>query len=192
MDDEERGTAGEPDDLNAREHDELSSGEHDELSGREHGDGGYERSERSAGHEPDEEEEGVFEEEGEEGEEGLETVTIEISGLSLYTHHGVSAAEREIGQRLLIDLRLDVGETDATVTDLVEDTVDYAEVCQLVALVAQQRSYKTLERLCSAIADRLLSDFDLEGVWVKASKPEPPIPLPVDDVSVEVWREAGE
>jgi len=125
-------------------------------------------------------------------EEGFETVTIEISGLSLYTHHGVSEAEREIGQRLLLDLRLDVGETDATVTDRVEDTIDYAEVCQLVALVAQQRSYKTLERLCSAIADRLLSDFELEGVWVKASKPEPPIPLPVEDVSVEVWREAGE
>ena len=32
-------------------------------------------------------------------------VTIEINGLSLYTHHGVTAAEREIGQRLLIDLR---------------------------------------------------------------------------------------
>jgi dihydroneopterin aldolase len=26
-------------------------------------------------------------------------------------------------------------------------------------------------------------------VTVKASKPEPPIPLPVDEVSVEVWRE---
>lgn len=131
-------------------------------------------------------------EDADEDEEGFETVTIEISGLSLYTHHGVSEAEREIGQRLLLDLRLDVGETDATVTDRIEDTIDYAEVCQLVALVAQQRSYKTLERLCSAIADRLLSDFDLEGVWVKASKPEPPIPLPVEDVSVEVWREAGE
>ena len=82
-------------------------------------------------------------------EEALETVTIEITGLSLYTHHGVSEAEREVGQRLLFDLRLDVGETDATVTDRIEDTVDYGEVCQLVALIAQQRSHKTLERLCS-------------------------------------------
>ena len=128
----------------------------------------------------------------EDEEEGFETVTIEISGLSLYTHHGVSEAEREIGQRLLIDLRLDVGESDATVTDRIEDTVDYGEVCQLVALVAQQRSYRTLERLCSAIADRLLSDFELDGVWVKASKPEPPIPLPVEQVSVEVWRQSGD
>ena len=126
----------------------------------------------------------------EERETAPESVTVEISGLSLYTHHGVSAAEREVGQRLVLDLRLDIGETDATVTDSLEDTVDYAEVCQLVALIAQQRSHNTLERLCSTIADRLLADYDLEGVWVKAAKPEPPIALSVDEVSVEVWREA--
>jgi 7,8-dihydroneopterin aldolase/epimerase/oxygenase len=117
-------------------------------------------------------------------------VTIEISGLSLYTHIGVTAAEREVGQRLLLDLRLDVGEVDATVTDRVEDTVDYAEVCDAANLVAQRRSYKTLERLCSAIADRLLEQYDARAVWVKAAKPEPPLPLAVNEVSVEVWREA--
>jgi dihydroneopterin aldolase len=126
----------------------------------------------------------------EDREESGESVTIEISGLSLYTHHGVTAAEREVGQRLVIDLRLDIGQSDATVTDAIEDTVDYSEVCNTIALLAQQRSHKTLERLCSSIADRLLGDYDLEGVWVKASKPEPPIALSVDEVSVEVWREA--
>ena len=125
----------------------------------------------------------------EEREDSAEAVSIEITGLSLYTHHGVSAAEREVGQRLVVDLRLDVGRTDATVTDAIEDTVDYADVCQLVALIAQQRSHKTLERLCGAIANRLLADYELEGVWVKATKPEPPIALSVDEVSVEVWRE---
>ena len=33
------------------------------------------------------------------------------------------------------------------------------------------------------------SQFGAESVTVKASKPEPPIPLPVEEVSVEVWRE---
>jgi dihydropteroate synthase/dihydroneopterin aldolase len=116
-------------------------------------------------------------------------VTIEIVGLSLYTHHGVTAAEREIGQRLVLDVRFEAGEPDALVTDRVEDTVDYAEVCQVIALIAQQRSYKTLERLCAVIADRLASQFGAESVYVKAAKPEPPIPLPVEEVSVEVWRE---
>jgi dihydroneopterin aldolase len=117
-------------------------------------------------------------------------VTIEISGLSLFTHVGVTAAEREVGQRLLIDLRIDVGESDATVTDRIEDTVDYGQVCELANLVAQQRAYRTLERLCAAIADRLLDRYRLHAVWVKAAKPEPPLPLPVTEVSVEVWREA--
>jgi dihydroneopterin aldolase len=128
-----------------------------------------------------------------EDEEAVESdVTIEITGLSLFTHHGVTEAEREVGQRLILDLRLEVGEPDALVTDSVEHTVDYGVVCERVALVAQQRSYKTLERLCSAIADRLLEDFDILQLYVKATKPEPPIALPVESVSVEVWRERGE
>jgi dihydroneopterin aldolase len=126
-------------------------------------------------------------------DDGMQTVvTIEITGLSLYTHIGVGAAEREVGQRLLFDIRIDIGESDATETDRVEDTVDYGEVCQLVALVAQQRSYKTLERLCTVVADRIIDEFGAEAVWVKAAKPEPPIPLMVEEVSVEVWRELPE
>jgi dihydroneopterin aldolase len=147
-------------------------------------------------HEPDDdlepegasdEDDGGFDDDGGDHTE----VTIEIRGLSLYTHHGISVAEREVGQRLVLDIRLEVGDCDATVTDMVEDTVDYGEVCNTVSLVAQQRSYKTLERLCSAVADRLLDEYSADEVWVKAAKPEPPIPLPVDEVSVEVWRQRG-
>ncbi len=128
--------------------------------------------------------------EDDEGEGHSEPeVTIEISGLSLFTHVGVTEAERQVGQRLLLDLRIDVGEVDATVTDRIEDTVDYSQVAQMANLVAQQRSYKTLERLCAAIADRVIEQFDAHAVWVKAAKPEPPMALPVSEVSVEVWRE---
>jgi dihydroneopterin aldolase len=144
-------------------------------------------------HDDDElEPEDVEEDDESYDDEGDQTeVTIEIRGLSLFTHHGVTAAEQEVGQRLVMDIRLEVGDCDATVTDLVEDTVDYGEVCNTVSLVAAQRSYKTLERLCSAVADRLLDDYSADEVWVKAAKPEPPIPLPVDEVSVEVWRQRG-
>jgi len=118
------------------------------------------------------------------------TVTVEISGLSLYTRHGVSEAERELGQRLVIDVAFELADCDAIVTDRVEDTVDYADVCEQVALAAQERSYRTLERLCGAIADRLMERYGADSVRVKAAKPEPPIALTVDEVSVEVWREA--
>jgi 7,8-dihydroneopterin aldolase/epimerase/oxygenase len=119
------------------------------------------------------------------------SVRVEITGLSLYTHHGVDEAERAVGQRLLFDLSFELEECDATVTDRVEDTVDYADVCQQVALAAQERSYKTLERLCSAVADRMIERYGAEAVTVRASKPEPPIALPVEEVSVEVFKERG-
>jgi dihydroneopterin aldolase len=119
-------------------------------------------------------------------------VTIEIVGLSLYTHHGVDEAERTVGQRLVFDLSFDLSDCDATVTDRVEDTVDYADVCQQVALAAQERSYKTLERLCSAVADRMMDRYNADAVTVRATKPEPPIPLPVEEVTVEVWKERAD
>jgi dihydroneopterin aldolase len=123
-------------------------------------------------------------------EPGAPSVAIEVSGLSLYTRHGVSAEERELGQRLVFDVVFELDDCDATVTDRVEDTVDYAEVCEQVALAAQERSYRTLERLCAAVADRMIDRFGADSVRVKAAKPEPPIPLPVDEVSVEVWKQA--
>ena len=128
-------------------------------------------------------------EELDENGSGAPAVTIEVAGLSLYTRHGVSEAERELGQRLVFDVSFDLDDCDATVTDRVEDTVDYGDVCEQVALAAQERSYKTLERLCAAVADRLSERYGADSVRVKATKPEPPIALPVEEVSVEVWRE---
>jgi dihydroneopterin aldolase len=145
------------------------------------------------GRDPDEDEFGDLEDDDDLDDDDRAAtspaVSIEVAGLSLYTRHGVSEAERELGQRLLFDIAFELDECDATVTDRVEDTVNYAEVCEQVALAAQERSYKTLERLCAAVADRLIDRFGAESVRVKATKPEPPIPLPVEEVSVEVWKE---
>jgi 7,8-dihydroneopterin aldolase/epimerase/oxygenase len=122
--------------------------------------------------------------------EGLDSgVEIEIRGLSIYTHHGVTEAEREIGQRLDVDVSFDVPDCDAVLTDRLEDTADYAEVCDIVALAATERSYKTLERLCHVIGERLMERFACESVRVRAAKPEPPLPLAVEEVAVEVTHE---
>jgi 7,8-dihydroneopterin aldolase/epimerase/oxygenase len=121
-------------------------------------------------------------------EPGDSYVTIEIGSLSVFTHHGATKAEQETGQRLVFDITFDVDDCDATVTDRLEDTIDYSAVCQAVALVATERSYRTLERVCTSVADMLEERFGASGIVVRASKPEPPIPLPVEEVSVEVSR----
>lgn len=117
------------------------------------------------------------------------SVQVELRGLSIYTHHGVSDAEQQVGQRLEFDVSFDVPDCDAVLTDRLEDTVDYAEVCDIVALAATERSYRTLERLCHVVAERLNERFGCESVQVRAAKPEPPLPLSVEEVAVEVTHE---
>jgi 7,8-dihydroneopterin aldolase/epimerase/oxygenase len=135
-------------------------------------------------------EEREYEEQEDEprGEAGDSYVTVEISSLSVFTHHGVTKAEQDAGQRLVFDISLDVEDCQATMTDRVEDTIDYGAVCDAVTYIATERSYRTLERLCTAIADMLVERFAANGVVVRATKPEPPLPVAVEEVSVEVSR----
>jgi 7,8-dihydroneopterin aldolase/epimerase/oxygenase len=124
---------------------------------------------------------------------GIESrVEVELRGISIYTHHGVSDAEQEVGQRLEFDISFDVPDCDAVLTDRIEDTVDYSEVCDIVALAATERSYRTLERLAQVVGGRLIERFGCESVRVRASKPEPPLPLSIQEVGVEVTQERNE
>jgi dihydroneopterin aldolase len=116
------------------------------------------------------------------------TVEVELRGLSIYTHHGVTDAEQEVGQRLEIDVTFDVPDCDAVLTDRVEDTIDYGAVADIVALAATERSYRTLERLAHVIGERLMERYGCETVRVRAAKPEPPLPLAIEEVAVEVVR----
>lgn len=121
---------------------------------------------------------------------GIESsAEIELRGLSVYTHHGVSEAEQEVGQRLEFDISFDVPDCDAVLTDRLEDTVDYAQVCDIVVLAATERSYKTLERLAQVVGERLMERYGCESVRVRAAKPEPPLPLAIQEVAVEVTQE---
>ena len=122
------------------------------------------------------------------GEAHESAVEVELRGLSIYTHHGVSDAEQEVGQRLVIDVGFDVPDCDAVLTDRLDDTIDYSAVADIVALAATERSYRTLERLGHVIADRLIERYGSESVRVRLAKPEPPIPLAIEEVAVEVVR----
>jgi 7,8-dihydroneopterin aldolase/epimerase/oxygenase len=124
---------------------------------------------------------------------GIESrVEVDLRGISIYTHHGVSDAEQEVGQRLEFDLSFDVPDCDAVLTDRIEDTIDYSEVCDIVALAATERSYRTLERLAQVVGQRLIERFGCDSVRVRAAKPEPPLPLSIQEVGVEVTQERSE
>jgi dihydroneopterin aldolase len=106
--------------------------------------------------------------------------------VSVHTSHGVSEAEREIGQRMVFDLALELDSCQATATDELGGTVDYGAVTEALVEAATARSYLTLERLSTVIAERMLELFPVARVTVRATKPEPPIPVVMDGASVEV------
>ena len=114
-------------------------------------------------------------------------VTVRLSGVSVHTNHGVGAAEREVGQRMVFDLELLLTECGATVSDALEGTVDYGAIIEELVDAATARSYLTLERLVAVVGERLLERFSPIGrVTVRATKTEPPIPVVMDGASVEL------
>src|ERR1051325_11472639 len=121
---------------------------------------------------------------------GIESsAEIELRGLSVYTHHGVSEAEQEVGQRLEFDISFDVPDCDAVLTDRLQGTLDYAPVSVIVPPAPPQRRYPPLEPLARVVGERLIERYGCESVRVRAAKPEPPLPLAIQEVAVEVTQE---
>ncbi len=113
-------------------------------------------------------------------------VTVQLSGVSVHTNHGVGEAEREVGQRMVFDIDLSLLECSATETDDLDGTVDYSRVTELLVEIATERSYQTLERLTAVIAERFLDQFNATMVRVRAVKPEPPIAVSMNGAAVEL------
>ena len=120
---------------------------------------------------------------------GGDEVVVELRGLTLFTHFGVTEEERKIGQSLVADLWITVPDCAATSSDEVSSTVDYGAVAELIVETFDGRQFQTLERAAAVAAEAVLSSFRHAGmVQIRLAKPEPPIPLAIDEVAVELTR----
>jgi dihydroneopterin aldolase len=108
---------------------------------------------------------------------------VEVSGLKVFAHHGVLAAEKEQGQQFVIDITLAMPAPEG---DGIGSTVDYAWVASEAARVATSSRHDLIETVAREIAVALLSDERVTSASVKVSKPDAPMPVPVEDVSVTV------
>lgn len=115
-------------------------------------------------------------------------MTIELVGLVVFGRHGYLEEERRLGQRFLVDLRVDV-RGEAPATDQIEDTVDYRRLAELVREVFAGPERFLLEGLAGAIADGILERFPaVERAWVRVRKPDVVLDPPVDYAAVVVER----
>ena len=97
-------------------------------------------------------------------------ILVEVHGLEVFGHHGVTEEERAQGQTFLFDVELDVG--DGALSDRLEDTVDYVEVARCIEDVSDSRPFALLEALAAAAADAIADRFDVHRVRVRVRKPE--------------------
>lgn len=114
---------------------------------------------------------------------------VNLTGIDVYAHHGVHPAERELGQRFVIDVSLAGDWSVAASSDLLGQALDYVAVHQRILAVTAARSFHLLEALAETICYDLLESFAVERVIVTVHKPNPPIPNFLGRVSVMLDRD---
>ena|SRR3989442_11190565 len=113
---------------------------------------------------------------------------IIIRGLKCELKIGVEAEERRYPQICLVDMELSLDLTAAAQSDSVQQTVDYARLCQEVREAASAREYHLVEAFAEAVARIALHHETVEKVRVFVEKTPLPLQGKLDSVGVEVRR----
>jgi dihydroneopterin aldolase len=116
------------------------------------------------------------------------TDRIAIVGLRARGRHGVFAAERELGQVFVVDVELGVDTRAAATTDDLALTVDYGAVATRVEQIVGGEPCELIETLAQRIADACLDDPQVLDVHIVVHKPQAPIGVPFEDVTVSIRR----
>ena len=116
---------------------------------------------------------------------------VRISGLRARGFHGVLASERANGQTFVADVALTVDDEASVTSDALADTVDYAALSERLRDVVAGEPVDLIETLAGRLADVCLSDARVLSVEVTVHKPEVPLSVEVDEVSVTLTRSRG-
>lgn len=109
-----------------------------------------------------------------------------IEGLVIEALIGNYDWERRAPQRLRFDLWMDCDCRTAGLSDKVADTVDYAKVVDRMSEICASSRYRLLEALAEEIAARLLDEFPVVALTLRASKPD--AILAAKDVGIKISR----
>jgi dihydroneopterin aldolase len=116
------------------------------------------------------------------------TDRIEVRGLRLLLLCGVLPEERIRRQPFELDLDLHLDLTDAALSDELDDTVDYGQVCAEVAETLAGEQYFLMERLAGRVVELILARPRVEAVGVTVRKLRPPVPSQVETTGVHLHR----
>lgn len=114
---------------------------------------------------------------------------IILEGMVFYGYHGVNQAERELGQRFVVDLELSRDLSEAGITDDLEKTVNYASVYKVAREIVEGPPANLIETVAERLAAAVLDRFPVEAVRVRVRKPWAPVKGSVlSSATVEISR----
>lgn len=114
---------------------------------------------------------------------------IRIKNLKIFAHHGVYEQEKEQGQNFCVNAVLHVDMERAGRSDDIADAVDYGAVCLFIDNYMRENRFDLLEAVTEHVAREILFEFPaVRKVEIEVEKPDAPIPLRFDSVSVKITR----
>jgi dihydroneopterin aldolase len=114
---------------------------------------------------------------------------IVLTGVHGFGYHGLFEQERKDGQDFFVDLILAVDLKAASQSDAITDTVNYAEITDLVVEEITSNPVNLIEKLAARIAERVLSQHvKVISVTVTVHKPQAPVAAQLKDIAVVVTR----
>jgi dihydroneopterin aldolase len=116
------------------------------------------------------------------------TDLIAITGLRAFAHHGVFDHEREDGQEFVVDVAVGLDLSGAAGSDELAQTIHYGILAEQVVSAVESSPVDLIETVAQRIVDIVFSHDAAQSVSVTVHKPNAPITVPFDDVSVTLTR----
>lgn len=119
------------------------------------------------------------------------TDVIRLKDITVFGFYGVSPAEREVGQKIQIDLDIHADLSQACRTDSLQDTINYESVySRVMEVVGGEKRYRLLESLGDEICAAIIASFTVSKVEIRLRKLNLPFPNNLSHVEVYLVREA--
>lgn len=113
---------------------------------------------------------------------------IELTGIEVYAKHGVHTEEQERAQVFRVDVSAYADLSVPGETDDLADAIDYSVLALEIREVVGAESHKLIETVATRVADAILQHTQVTRTIVTIHKPNAPIDLAFDDVSVTIER----
>jgi dihydroneopterin aldolase/2-amino-4-hydroxy-6-hydroxymethyldihydropteridine diphosphokinase len=115
---------------------------------------------------------------------------LTIKGLEIFAHHGVFAAEKELGQKFVIDLEVGYDMTRSATTGDLTASIHYGELSQQLTVWCQETTEDLIETVAHHLIAQIFAHYPIaRKVTLTLKKPWAPVHLPLETCAVTLTRE---